>query len=238
MTADAEALYAALDAIRDGRASTAAWRDVQRFVRTIERDEDRAQEALMRVHRAAARFEGRSVGEGVRWVRAIVVHRGVDVARRKMRDPLAHLVSARARDDEDAPPVVERVAAPTEGPDEARLQIVGERVLAVVADQSSSLQPSTRALAQVSAQAAWLRVVHQLSAEDLAACLPVSPPSSDALYKWVERGREAVLAAAAAMEPDDELGKETLEAIATLFATRRKDAGKPRLARRKKEKRP
>lgn len=96
-------------------------------------------------------------------------------------------------------------------------------------------KPAPRQKARTQAEVAWERHVRECKPPEIAGKLP-NAPSTAALYKWIERGREKVLlpmidaVLTRDLTPSELAFCETLAEL--LRGARRADAGKPRPKRR------
>ena len=253
MTATAptgEKLYAALHELRQATEISlprhgGAWRTVVAFLRLEDPrgSDDARQETVINVMRFVRSFEGQSAGEAVRWLRTVYRHRTRDLWRVDVRDPVRGALDGKRSDAERDAPAVERLAAPAPS-----LAPLAAAALARTTDavfsrlelrlESDGVSASKRALRRVQARAAWLRLVQEDDAAAIEEALaPERAPSRDALYKWIERGREVLLGVIDAwiveLAGDDPEALLVPQALKEIIGERRADAGVARHERRK-----
>ena len=178
--------------------------------------------------------------QAVKWVTTIHRRKRVDALRAIRTDPVQQGLRDSSRHPDapsplerltdDAPPILSSAAI------EAVLTATLEQVHLALEETVRSA--AKRALRRTQAQAALLRIVCEWDAEAIVAALDYGEPiQRDRLYKWVERGRQPVLAGlerwerTADAETWDSVGV-VVETLRELMQERRADAGVPRRARR------
>lgn len=243
----AEALRAVLG-VQYERGLSREWAIVRRALthqarlqRVGQVTDDVVQVASYRILRSRNPFDGTEDRQAFKFLER-VVHRVyldmVDVTRRN--DPMDYLMRPGGYDDRDP---LDRVAAPdvdvTRSADApAALEEVIDRLRDYVDDaiEAKDLRPLLRVSAQLHASATILAVLGKLGAREIARALGEPDANNARIYKWTERGRATIIEAldlwAKAGDEDD---KMLLAELREQFLKRRKDAGRARPQRRKKE---
>lgn len=221
---------------RDPRAVQRAWLELDAWLRRAfgERPgHDVVRQAtLIAVRRGVAGLRAESAAQADAWVRRIFRRARTDEARaRGVRERRLVAVADEAAipapvPDDDAPTDAERVRA-LEELDASVSEIVGAHLDATIPD------PVKRVGDRARARVAMLRIVYRMEVAAIAAEVEAEwgEIGANRLYKWIERGREVLLAAI-----DGTPGAIEAPEIATLreiLAARRKDAGQPRPERRR-----
>lgn len=242
-------LFAALTALREARDRSAPaldrhWRVVYGWIEASfpprqPDDAELAQLTVLRVMDAVERLEATTPRAAAHWLGTIRKRIGVDAGRSRSRARVRQVGIGSGADEIE---LVDLGPRPDEdgqsGVADARLAAVEEqlrdRIGALVDARTADARK--RIGDRLRADAALARTVRRLGEAELRETLGSAAPSSrDALYKWVERGRELVLAAldvwmAEPGLPATELG--VLAMFREIVGERRADAGKARPDRR------
>jgi len=242
-------LFVALVALRDaaqktGPATDRHWRVVYdwleaTFVPRRADDSELTQRAVLRVMDAVGGLEATSPRAAARWLGTIRKRIAMDASRTRIRARERQVgIGSRVGEVE----LVDEGPRPDEGGGRgdahARLEALEESLrdrIGTLVDARTQ-DARKRVGDRLRADAAIARAVHRRGEAEIRDALgAAAPPSRDALYKWVERGRELVLATLDAWAAEPGLSPEQLELLAVyrgILAGRRVDAGKARPARR------
>lgn len=212
---------------------SASWREVDAVVRQrvarLERDPDRAadmrQRALVTVMRSVQTLRAATDAEASEWLWRVCRGRVIDESREGQRSRLISISRLRRHSDlgmdgfEGEPPAV-----PAGPAIEAVIRELERHVEAVARGRTNPT------MAVVQARAAIDGLLLEMPAEEIAP-----GRSRDVAYKWVERGRPVVAAAAArwAASAESEAEEAIALALGELVARRRVTFGQARPARRK-----
>jgi DNA-directed RNA polymerase specialized sigma24 family protein len=186
------------------------------------------QTVVLKVLPAVPKLRANTEGEARSWLNAITRNALTDLRRAAQRE----LGRSSGMEPEDVGVVP--YAEQEEKRDRAE---IGERLWHFV--QAHIDGPDVKAFrrrkTELHAMACVLRIRERASADEIKKRLD-EPDMKDSLVdKWVERGREVVLAALEVWKQTaDEHELDDVKALVEMFSKRRRDAGQPRPARRKK----
>lgn len=198
--------------------------------------QDARQETMISLFRSVGRMRAEAPLQAAKWVGTILRRKRVDALRATNSDPVHRALRSESTMP-DATPILDRIASddgPTATPE--MLEALVTRVLEHVHRALDESVPSAarRQLRRAQAQAALLRLVCDWDAEAITVALDYGEPvGKSRLYKWVERGRDPVLAGLDrwAAEDEEELG--VIAVLREIMEERRSDAGAARPDRRK-----
>lgn len=156
------------------RHSRAVFRVAYRVTGNEQDAEDVVQDTFLKAFADLSRFEARS-GLGT-WLHRIAANCAIDLLRKRPRRTVSH-------DDENAAPLVERLASPEAGPER---HAQGQQVRARIEEAMADLTPLERA-------AFTLRHLEQQPIEAIAAALGQNPAATrHSIFRAVAKMRRAL----------------------------------------------
>jgi RNA polymerase sigma-70 factor (ECF subfamily) len=157
------------------RHSRAVFRVAYRVTGNEQDAEDVVQDTFLKAYAELARFESRS-GLGT-WLHRIAANCAIDLLRKRPRKTVSH-------DDEDAAPLVERLASTDAGPERLAQ---GRQMRARLDEAMADLTPLERA-------AFTLRHLEQQSIDDIAEALGQNPAATrHSIFRAVAKMRRALM---------------------------------------------